>query len=113
MAHFGIGLRMMAAAALVVAVGCTSSGEHAAPPSGSAATVASGVASWFPDPAASPFPAKRVAAFQAVLDGVVSDHAFFAGTGAPGVTAAVLTDQGSWMGAAGRGGDGRLLVPER
>lgn len=112
MAHFGIGLRLMAAASTVLAVGCTSAGEHAAPPSGSAATVALGVASRFPDPAASPFPAERVAALQAVLDRVVSDHAFFAGKGAPGLTAAVLTDEGSWMGAAGRGGDGRLLVPE-
>ena len=46
------------------------------------------------------------------MDGAVRAHAFFAGSGAPGVTAAVLTDQGSWMGAAGKDGDGRLLVPE-
>ncbi len=46
------------------------------------------------------------------MDRVVRDHGFFAGSGAPGVTAAVLTDQGSWMGAAGSGGDGRVLVPD-
>jgi len=46
------------------------------------------------------------------LDRVVRDHGFFAGSGGPGVTAAVLTDQGSWMGAAGSGGDGRVLVPD-
>jgi D-alanyl-D-alanine carboxypeptidase len=110
--HFGIGVRVMASASLVLAVGCTSAGEHAAPPSGSPATVAPGVASRFPDPATSPFPADRQAALQAVLDRAVRAHAFFAGSGASGVTAAVLTDQGAWMGAAGNGGDGQALVPE-
>jgi D-alanyl-D-alanine carboxypeptidase len=112
MARFGIGVGVMASASLVLAVGCTAAGEHAAPPSGSAAATAPGVASRFPDPATGPFPADRQAALQAVLDRAVRAHAFFAGSGAPGVTAAVLTDQGAWMGAAGAGGDGRRLVPK-
>jgi D-alanyl-D-alanine carboxypeptidase len=112
MARFGIGLRLTAVASMVLAVGCTAAREDAAPPSASGASIAQGVASWFPEPGASPFPPDRAAALQAVLDGAVRAHAFFAGSGAPGVTAAVLTDQGSWMGAAGKDGDGRLLVPE-
>jgi len=68
--------------------------------------------SGFPEPGTGHFPAHTQAALQAVLDGVVADHAFFAGGGAPGVTGAVLTDQASWAGAAGVGGDGRSLVPE-
>ena len=112
MAHFDIGLRLMAVASMVLAVGCTQARDAAAPPSASSAAVGSGVPSRFPEPGASNFPSETVAALQAVLDRAVRDHAFFAGSGAPGVTAAVLTDQGSWMGAAGEGGDGRLLVPE-
>ncbi|SRR6266508_2080408 len=112
MARFGIGVRLMAAASMVLAVGCTAAGEDAAPSSASGGTSGPGVASRLPDPAASPFPPQTVAALQAVLDRVVRDHGFFAGSGAPGVTAAVLTDQGSWMGAAGSGGDGRVLVPD-
>jgi D-alanyl-D-alanine carboxypeptidase len=112
MARFGIGLRLTAVASMVLAVGCTAAREDAAPPSASGATVTLGVASRFPEPGAGRFPPDRAAALQAVLDGAVRAHAFFAGSGAPGVTAAVLTDQGSWMGAAGKDGDGRLLVPE-
>jgi D-alanyl-D-alanine carboxypeptidase len=112
MARFGIGLRLAAVASMVLAVGCTGARDDAAPPSASGASIAQGAASRFPEPGASPFPPDRVAALQAVLDGAVRAHAFFAGSGAAGVTAAVLTDQGSWMGAAGIGGDGRLLVPE-
>lgn len=97
---------------MILAVGCTAAGEDAAPPSASGATIARGVASRFPDPGASHLPPDREAALQAVLDRAVRDHAFFADSGAPGVTAAVVTDQGSWMGAAGRDGDGRLLMPE-
>lgn len=112
MTHLGIGLRLMAVAAMVLAVGCTEAREDAAPPSASGAAIGPGVPSRFPEPGAGNFPPETVAALQAVLDGAVRDHAFFAGSGAPGVTAAVLTDEGSWMGAAGKGGDGRMLVPE-
>jgi D-alanyl-D-alanine carboxypeptidase len=112
MAHFGIGLRLTAVASMVLAVGCTAAREDAAPPSAPGPTGTAGVASGFPEPGASLLSSERAAALQAVLDRAVRQHAFFAGSGAPGVTAAVLTDQGSWMGAAGEGGDGRLLVPE-
>src|SRR6266508_6296835 len=112
MTRFGIGLPLMAPASLVLAVGCTTAREGTAPTSVSGATVGPGVASAFREPGTGHFPAERQAALQAVLDRAVRAHAFFAGSGAPGVTAAVVTDQGSWAGAAGEGGDGRLLVPE-
>jgi D-alanyl-D-alanine carboxypeptidase len=42
----------------------------------------------------------------------VSDYALTRAAGAPGITAAVLTDHGSWAGAAGTGGDGAQLTPQ-
>ncbi|TCO49031.1 CubicO group peptidase (beta-lactamase class C family) [Kribbella antiqua] len=99
-------------ALMVLVAGCTAAGKGVAPPSTPGATEPPGVASRFPEPGTGPLLPNRQAALQAVLDRAVRDHAFYAGIGAPGVTAAVLTDQGSWMGAAGKGGDGRALVPE-
>ena len=84
MARFGIGLRLTAVASMVLAVGCTAAREDAAPPSASGASIAQGLASRFPEPGAGPFPPDMVAALQAVLDGAVRAHAFFAGSGAPG-----------------------------
>jgi CubicO group peptidase (beta-lactamase class C family) len=46
-----------------------------------------------------------------VLTEVVSDYALARVAGASGITAAVLTDQGAWAGAAGTGGDGAPLTP--
>jgi CubicO group peptidase (beta-lactamase class C family) len=74
--------------------------------------VATSAATRFPDPASSPFPAATAGALQQVIAGAVSDYALTPAAGAPGITAAVLTDHGSWAGAAGRGGDGALLTPD-
>jgi hypothetical protein len=84
MACFGIGLRLTAAASMVLAVGCTAAREDAAPPSASETSIGSAVASGFPEPGTNQFPPDRAAALQAVLDRAVRDHAFFAGSGAPG-----------------------------
>ena len=72
----------------------------------------SSAAAGIPDPVATAFPAATVKALQAILSGAVDDHALTPLAGAPGITAAVVSDRGSWAGAAGRGGDGARLSPD-
>ena len=101
--RFGIALRVGLAMTVLLAGGCTSA--H-----GGVAGQAS-VATQFPDPVTSQFPAAKATALQAILTRVVSDYAHTHLVGAPGITAAVLSDHGSWAGAAGNGGDGTKLTP--
>jgi D-alanyl-D-alanine carboxypeptidase len=107
--RFGIGLRLAAIVTMAVAVGCTTS--HESPELGPRASPA---ASRFPDPVTSPLPPAKVAALQKVLNQAVADYTQFPGTlqPVPGVTAALLSDHGSWTGAAGKGGDGAQLSPQ-
>jgi D-alanyl-D-alanine carboxypeptidase len=119
MRWFGLGVRLAATVTLVLTAGCTTSHQGAAPaPATSGSSTSSAAAARFPDPATSPLPPAKAAALQAVLDGLVADYVQLQRGGfpatnvaVPGVTAAVLSDQGSWMGAAGSGGDGSLLSP--
>jgi D-alanyl-D-alanine carboxypeptidase len=58
-------------------------------------------ASRFPDPVHGELPADQAAALQRLVDTVVSDHSLTHAAGARGITAAVVSDRGSWVGAAG------------
>lgn len=89
---------------VVLAVGCTSDEHHRA-----ARADTSGAAR--PGTATDRLPGDVTAALQAVLDGVVSDHALTPAAGARGITAAAVTPDGSWAGAAGTDGAGTRLVP--
>jgi CubicO group peptidase (beta-lactamase class C family) len=119
MKWFGIGVRLAATVAMVLTAGCTTSHRGAAPaPATSGSSNSSAAAARFPDPVTSPFTPAKAAALQAVLDGLVADYVQLQRGGfpatnvaVPGVTAAVQSDQGAWIGAAGRGGDGSLLSP--
>lgn len=62
----------------------------------------------FPESGRAPFSAVRQAALQAVLDTSVADPA---AVGVQGVTAAVVSPEGSWAGAAGVDGAAVPLVP--
>jgi CubicO group peptidase (beta-lactamase class C family) len=103
---------------IALIAGC--SGSHNASkstPSASQSASSAG-AGRFPDPVNRPLPAAKVVALQAVLNRVVADYRTqvrggFPPTGdaAPGLTAAVVSDQGVWSGAAGTGGDGAALTP--
>ena len=73
----------------------------------------------FPAPKSAPFDPRVTRALQSVLDAVVSDYRQLQRAGfpevpdaAPGVTAAVVSEAGTWAGAAGTGGDGVKLVPD-
>jgi D-alanyl-D-alanine carboxypeptidase len=115
----GIAVRLAAALTLVVAVGCTAGHKMVAPtPDVPDPSASSTTAPRFPDPGKDPLPAEKVAALQAVLDGLVAEDAQLKRGGFPdppdvvsGVTAAVLSDRGSWSGAAGRSDDGSPLTP--
>lgn len=110
MGKVGGALRLGVAITVLLAAGCTPGDGDAAPaPSGTAATSS---ADQFPDPVTSPLPAAQSRQLQAVIAGVVSDYAVTPAAGAPGITAAVLTDHGAWAGAAGTGGDGARLTPD-
>lgn len=61
----------------------------------------------FPEPSEAALPASRQQALQQVLDAAVRDS-----TRVPGVSAAVLTPDGAWAGAAGVDGAGAALVPD-
>jgi CubicO group peptidase (beta-lactamase class C family) len=67
----------------------------------------------FPDPPSTPLPVTAVDGFQAVLEHAVEINGMFpeSRAGAAGISAAVVTDRGSWTGAAGVDGHGVPLVP--
>jgi D-alanyl-D-alanine carboxypeptidase len=111
MGRIGGALTLGVAMTVLLAAGCTSGDGGAAAPAlpGAAATSA---ADRFPDPVSKPFPAAKARELQAVIAGVVADYALTPAAGAPGITAAVLTDHGGWSGAAGTGGDGARLTPD-
>jgi D-alanyl-D-alanine carboxypeptidase len=89
---------------LVLVAGCTA---------GRSDTDSSADAARFPDPVASLLPATQASALQSVLDNIVDfDKRFSSDQGAPGVTAAVLSDRGAWQGAAGHDGNGVALTPD-
>ena len=104
----------IAGAVLVAAVtaGCTSSGDSDA--GGTAASVAASAASALPSrsdpltppPGAEPLPGATADRLQAVIDDWV------VGENNIGITAAVVTEEGFWQGAAGQDGAGVDLVPE-
>jgi D-alanyl-D-alanine carboxypeptidase len=111
MVSSGVALRLGIAVSVLLAAGCTSS-DGGTSSSVSSGGVATSAAARFPDPVSRPFPAAKTRELQAVLAGAVSDYALTPAAGAPGITAAVLTDHGSWAGAAGTGGDGARLTPQ-
>ena len=92
--------------------GCTSSGDSDAGTSAasSAASVASALPSrsdpLTPPPGEEPLPGATADRLQAVIDDWV------AGENNIGITAAVVTEDGTWQGAAGQDGAGVELVPE-
>lgn len=112
MVSFGVALRVGLAMTALLASGCTSSPDDAAAPATSGAGTSTSAAARFPGPVTGPFPAAKAKALQAVLAGAVSDYALTHVAGARGITAAVLSDHGSWAGAAGTGGDGAQLSPD-
>ncbi len=109
-------VRGIAAAVLAAAVvaGCTSgqdsqarsSGATPATSSASVSALASRSAPLMPPPGADPLPEATADRLQAVIDDWV------AGENNIGMTAAVVTAEGVWQGAAGRDGAGVDLVPE-
>jgi D-alanyl-D-alanine carboxypeptidase len=111
MVGFGLALRLGIAVSVLLAAGCTSC-DGGASSSASSGEVTTSAAARFPDPVSSPFPAAKARELQAVIAGAVSDFALTPKAGARGITAAVLTDHGSWAGAAGTGGDGAQLTPQ-
>ena len=96
------------AATVLAAAGCTSP-HHATKSSGSSAETSSAGSIRFPDPAAVPLPVRQGRVLQAVLTDIVDPVVRAGPVGAPGVTAAVVSDNGSWSGAAGVDGFGRPL----
>jgi D-alanyl-D-alanine carboxypeptidase len=100
---------------LVLVAACTPSHTSRATSRGASPAVA---LARFPEPGTGPLPSGQAAALQATLDQVVAEynqlrrHGFPATPDAvPGITAAVVSDSGTWMGAAGRSGDGTPLTP--
>jgi D-alanyl-D-alanine carboxypeptidase len=104
----------IASAILIAAVtaGCTPSGgpDAASTAASSAASAASVLPSrsdpLTPPPGQGPLPGVTAARLQEVIDDWV------AGDNNIGITAAVVTENGTWQGAAGRDGAGVELVPE-
>jgi D-alanyl-D-alanine carboxypeptidase len=91
--------------AVVLVVGCTSDEHPGAAPPGTDGPARP------PATATDRLPADVTTALQAILDGVVADHALTGAAGARGITAAAVTPDGSWTGAAGTDGVGTRLVP--
>ena len=112
MASFRIVLRVGLAMTVLLAGGCTSAHGRGAAPAVSEVDRSPSAITRFPDPVTSPFPEATAKALQAVLATVVANYAHSHAVGAPGITAAMLTDHGSWTGAAGTGGDGAVLTPD-
>ncbi|MFI7586797.1 serine hydrolase domain-containing protein [Spongisporangium articulatum] len=120
----GAALPAVARAAVAVVVpalvltGCTGSTSGGATPSSDPS-----VSSVGPEPVSAladvelPLPAASSAklggakALQAVIDGVVADSATL-NSGVLGVTAAVVSAEGTWAGAAGKDGAGQALRPD-
>ena len=94
---------------VVLVVGCTSDEHSGAAPRGNDATAGADTAQ---PPAADELPTDVTTALQTILDGVVADHALTQAAGARGITAAAVTPDGSWTGAAGTDGVGTRLVPQ-
>ena len=99
------------ASVIILGSACTSgeSPSTAAEPSASesaSTSAAPSAAEQFPEPSSAPLPAETMAALQAVLDDWVA-----AGSAA-GVMAAVVTDRGTWAGAAGADSVGTTLTPD-
>ena len=120
MSWFAVGRRVAVAGLLIVAAGCTTGrpGVVGSRP-GSAGSASAAAEARFPDPVTSSLPSGTAVKFQSVLDQLVADYQRLRRGGfpasevaVPGITAAVVSDHGSWMGAAGSGGDGALLAPE-
>lgn len=89
-----------------LAAGCTSAGEtgDGSPTPVAVATPTS--AALMPMPSTGALPAESAAEFQSLLDAwVAADYGV-------GVTAAVVSSEGTWAGAAGVDGAGNPLVPE-
>jgi D-alanyl-D-alanine carboxypeptidase len=112
MASFGVALRVGLAMTVLLAGGCTSAHSDASAPAVTGLTAPPSTVTRFPDPVTSPFPAATANALQAVLAGAVANYAHSHAVGVPGITAALLSDHGSWVGAAGVGGDGARLTPD-
>ena len=104
----------VAGVVLVAAVtaGCTSSGDSDAGSSGASAVASTASAlpsrsdPLTPLPGAEPLPGATADRLQGVIDDWV------AGENNIGITAAVVTEDGTWQGAAGQDGAGVDLVPE-
>ncbi len=103
-------LARLAVLALLLAVACT-----APPPPPVAPPLPPVLFVWptFPDPPPTPLPIAAVDGFQAVLDRAVHTDALFpeSRAGAAGITAAVVTDRGTWTGTAGVDEHGAPLGP--
>jgi D-alanyl-D-alanine carboxypeptidase len=89
-------------------VGCSSNGD-----SGSSAPTTTQAQQKLPDPATTPLDPAKAATLQAVLTKVVSQYAAIpeAESAARGITAAVVSDQWIWSGAAGKDAAGTALRP--
>ena len=112
MASFNFALRVGLAMTVTVLLAGGCSSAHGSAPAVSGAATPPSAAIRLPNPATTPFPAATANALQAVLAGAVANYANSHAVGVPGITAAVLSDHGSWAGAAGAGGDGARLTPD-
>src|SRR5689334_15521884 len=95
--------------AAVLLVACSGSSSDAGSVGGSPRTTTITAATSyapFPEPMLSPLPQSTQKKLQAVLDEAVVLHAASGAAGARGLAAAVVTDRGSWAGAAGTDGVG-------
>jgi D-alanyl-D-alanine carboxypeptidase len=111
MANFGVALRVGLALSVLTAGGCASAHGDPSAPAVSGVTTPHAVAARFPDPVTTPFSAATASALQEVLAGAVANYTHSHAVGVPGITAAIISDHGSWAGAAGTGGDGARLTP--
>ena len=104
--------RLAAIGAALLLTACTTTIDDARATRGQAVDTQQAAASpalpW-PPPSTSALPRPRALALQSAMQRIA---AVAASAGMRGVTAAVVTPQGSWAGAAGVDGDGAALVPE-
>ena len=107
----GVALKVGLALAVLTASGCASAHSGPGAPAASGLTTPQSVPARFPDPVTTPFSAATASALQEVLAGAVANYTHSHAVGVPGITAAILSDHGSWAGAAGTGGDGARLKP--
>ena len=94
--------------AAVLLVACSGSGDAGSVGDPSSTTTMAAAAPYapFPEPMLSPLPQSTQKKLQAVLGEAVVLHAASGAAGAKGLAAAVVTDRGSWAGAAGTDGVG-------